>query len=251
MSPETKASLLDGLERGDIAPSLLSKRGGDYNTILSMAADRGINLSSLENDYQAAKAFAKNLNSAQQVRFLGLGKSVVNTMKELQNLSEEMKLSGLHLYNKAKLELLVKTAGNTTQGQLASKYMAYINTLKEEFAQLAMGGYAPTEPAFALAHQQVNGNYGVNQMAAVLPELRRLINYRMNAFKEISPIVPSQAQKSGGAQGDREVGDESQKMWNAPPPKSGKVRGFVGPGYYDGTLINTQAEYNSKYGASQ
>ena len=39
-----------------------------------------------------------------------------------------------------------------------------MNTLKEEFANLAQGGYAPTEAAWGLANSQINANYGVDQL---------------------------------------------------------------------------------------
>jgi hypothetical protein len=44
---------------------------------------------------------------------------------------------------------------------------------------LANGGYAPTIPAWELANQQVNGNYGVDQLGASLREIKRAINYRL------------------------------------------------------------------------
>jgi hypothetical protein len=176
---------------------MLSKRAGDYNQILAMAKRNNINLSKLEVDYQGAKRFTASLNSPQMVRFEGLGKSVINTINEVRDLSKQMQMSGITALNKVELETYARAAGNTPKGQLVTRYLAAANTLKEEFANLAMGGMAPTEPAFALANKQVNENYGWKQMDAGLTEIQRLINYRLNAFKDIDPL---RAGGGGGGQ---------------------------------------------------
>ena len=67
--------------------------------------------------------------------------------------------------------------------------MTAVNTLKEEFAQLAAGGYAPTEDAWKLANSQINGNYGVKDLRASLTEVQRLINYRLGAFANQRPTT--------------------------------------------------------------
>ena len=72
----------------------------------------------------------------------------------------------------AKIAYIMQTEGNSPRGQLAARYIGTINTLKEEFANLANGGYAPTEPAWKLANEQINGNYGVQQLHASLDQVR-------------------------------------------------------------------------------
>jgi hypothetical protein len=68
-----------------------------------------------------------------------------------------MQNSGIPLLNKAKLTAYIQTEGHSENGQLATRYINAVNTLKEEFANLANGGYAPTEPAWKLADEQING----------------------------------------------------------------------------------------------
>lgn len=245
LSYENKEALLDGIERGDIPPSMPSKRAGDYNELLAMATKRDINLSKLETQYQAAKRFAGSMNSQQMVRFKGLAGSVVNTIDEVNVLAQQLQQSGITPLNNATLVAKMKFAGNTEAGQLATRYLAAVNTLKEEFANLAQGGYAPTEAAWALANKQINENYGVNQMQASLKEVQRLINFRVKAFDELEAIIPG---KSGGGAPATKGGD----MWNAPaPPKAGKVQKFVGPGKYNGRLIRSQEEFNATFGGAQ
>ena len=140
-------------------------------------------------------------------RFFGLAQSVLSTMDEVKSLSKEMDLGGMTGLNYVEIQSLVKTQGNTPRGQLATRYLGAVNTLKEEFANLAQGGYAPTEPAWRLAEEQINGNYGVDQLDSSIDELKRLINYRVEALNEragaASPYAPNRYLNTPGEQGDQ------------------------------------------------
>ena len=173
-------------------PSMISAYGGARNKAIANAQRLDPNYDPVKADlqYQAAKKWTVTMNSSQMVKFQGLAGSVVNTIDEVKGLSQQMQLSGVPLLNATELAAYVQTQGNSPQGQLASQYMAAVNTLKEEFANLANGGYAPTDAAWGLANSQINANYGVDQLNASLTEVQRLINYRMNAFSDIQPISP-------------------------------------------------------------
>jgi hypothetical protein len=150
----------------------------------------GFDLPKAQLQYDAAKRQVQTLNSQRMVQYTSLAGSVNSTIDEVNNLSNELGNSGISSFNRAKLEVLTKTVGNTAQGQLASRYIAAVNTLKEEFANLANGGYAPTDAAWILANQQVNGNYGSDQMKSVLGEIKRLVSYRVNAIAGLGTLGP-------------------------------------------------------------
>jgi hypothetical protein len=116
-----------------------------------------------------------------------------------------MQLGGIPLMNSLELQAYIKAQGNSPNGKLATSYMTAVNTLKEEFANLANGGYAPTEPAWKLADQQINGNYGQQQLGASLDEIQRLIGYRMH-FLANSPVGPGAANRYTGEQGPAPTG---------------------------------------------
>ena len=178
------------LAKGELAPSLLPGFGQTKAKALAEAKriDPTYNPSQAELKYQAAKRYVSSLNSPQMIRFQGLANSVVNTIEEVKDLSDKMKLGGIMLKNQVELEAYRQAFGNTPKGQLVSQYLAAVNTLKEEFANLANGGYAPTDAAWELANKQINENYGVKQLDASLIEIQRLINFRLNAvFQETSP----------------------------------------------------------------
>lgn len=220
---EDIGSVVEGLKEGTIIPSMLSKRNtkGEYTAILSAAQREGLNLPKLQLQYEAAKKWAGSMNSQQMVRYRGLAGSVVNTIDDVKALANQMNLGGFTPLNYAEIEALMKTRGNTPMGQLATQYVTAVNTLKEEFANLAQGGYAPTEAVWKLANRQVNENYGVKQMHASLDEIKRLVNFRTTAFENIQPWGAGQM---GGAP-PAKAGE--QQLPDVLPPGSTLVPGFT------------------------
>jgi hypothetical protein len=182
------------LVSGETIPSNLSKRGTEYNDILREANQISMDTTGkpysptrVQLDYEAAKKFVSSMNSDRMIRFKGLADSVVKTIDEVRDISEELKQGGVQLWNRAKRSSIQQVYGNTPQSELAARYVGAVNTLKEEFANLANGGYAPTDAAWKLSNDQINGDFGVKDLAASLVEVRRLINFRQQSFNELSP----------------------------------------------------------------
>lgn len=212
MTDENKTALVQGMVEGDIPPSMLSKRAGDYNDVVAEAKRQGVSLTKLQTEYEGAKRFANSLNSQQMLRYRGLAGSVVGTINEVGELSRQMDMGGFTPLNYAEIVTLTKTAGNTPMGQLATRYVTAVNTLKEEFANLAQGGYAPTESVWHLANKQINENFGVKQMGASLDEIKRLVNYRTHAFEELQPLKPG-GSKPQQSKEFYDKGYEEAKTW--------------------------------------
>lgn len=182
------------VNEGRMLPGFLSKRGKDFNAIFPRASrmheertGKPLNFIELQLDYEAAKTFVKSLNGPQMTRFRGLARSVVNTIDEVHALAKKLKQGGIKKWNRVKRDTLLEVYGNTAYSRDAVKYLTATNTLKDEFAGLVQGGYAPTGPAWDLAHQMVNADYGIKDLDASLVEVQRLINYRMGAFEELTP----------------------------------------------------------------
>ncbi len=212
---EEAQSIGDGIISGDQPPTTT----GLYRVgpgVRSYVAKKGFDLAKAQLQYDAAKKQVASLNGPQAIRWMTAAQSVVNTIDEVTRLADAMDQSGVPAYNQLKLKAWVQTAGNTEGGQLATRYINATNTLQEEMAVLAQQGYAPTEPAWQLAHEQVNRNYGDKQIIAALDESKRLIKYRMNsipgnaefgpnaanAYKQGgAPAIPGAATTNGGASG--------------------------------------------------
>ena len=198
-------------------PPVLTGLYRDSPTVKAELERNGFDLSKAQLEFEAAKKQVSSLNSAQNVRFNGLAVSVVNTIDETKLLARQMKLSGVPALNSLQLRAYMQTQGNSERGQLVAKYLASVNTVKEEYAQLANGGYAPIEAAWKLADEQVNANYGDEQLVASLDEIQRLINYRVRAVNRADAgALPPPNRYSGakipGVQGDpptQGLGDSS------------------------------------------
>jgi len=184
---------------GRMAPSALSKnnRGGDYDATLAelnryskARSGKGIDLARLELEFQAAKRQVSAMNGPQMIWFKGLANSVVNTIEEVKTLGDELKQGSIQKWNSLTRKTVQQLYGNTPESDLANRYVVAVNTLKEEFANLANGGYAPTDAAWKLANDQINGDWGAKDLASGLTEVQRLINFRMKAFEDVQPTVP-------------------------------------------------------------
>lgn len=191
----------DGIMSGKLPPTLkgLYRNGAPVQAYLGQ---KGFDLSKAQLQYRQAEKQITSLNGPQMVRFVGLAHSVDNTIDEVRELSQQLGNIGIPVLNHVNLARLMQTAGNTEKGQLAARYLGAVNTLKEEFANLANGGYAPTDPAWALANEQINGNYGVNQLGASLGEVQRLIRYRVNGIPGLAALGPGAANRYTGQTGE-------------------------------------------------
>lgn len=191
---EARTNNAQQLVDGNMPPSMLSRRGADYNPTLAEAnkinierTGKPINLGKLQLDYEAAKKFVSGMNSSQMIRYRGLSESVVNTINEVQRLADSLQQGGVQKWNQVKRSTIRQVYGNTPDSELANQYVGAVNTLKEEFANLANGGYAPTDAAWKLANDQINQDFGFKDLRASLTEVQRLINFRTSAFNDQQP----------------------------------------------------------------
>lgn len=194
VTQEKADEIAQAIQNGDQPPVLTGLYGASA-LVRSSLAQNGFDLSKAQLQWKAAEKQITSLNGPQQVRFVGLANSVVNTIDEVRNLAQQMQLSGVPMFNKAELLAYIQTAGNSEGGQLATRYINAVNTAKEEFANLANGGYAPTDAAWKLADEQINSNYGVKQLDSALSESQRLIKYRLAAMPGMSTTGPGAANR--------------------------------------------------------
>ena len=185
-------SISGAIQSGD-QPPILTGLYGMSGPIRQTLAESGFDLSKAQLEWTRAQKQIQSLNGPQMTRFVGLAQSVTNTIDNVRDLAGQMNQSGVPALNQIELAAYVQANGNSPKGQLAAQYLAGVNTLKEEFANLANGGYAPTEAVWKLANSQINGNYGVKELNASLDEIQRLIKYRVNAVPGLSTIGPGAA----------------------------------------------------------
>lgn len=226
--------IADGIKAGEQPPTTTGL-GRMAPQVRGILAKDGFNLAKATQEWTAAQKQIQSLNGPQMTRYAGLANSVVNTIDEVKSLAGEMDNIGVPLLNKIKIGAYIQAEGNSEKGQLAARYLAGINTLKEEFANLAQGGYAPTESAWGLAEQQINGNYGVKELNASLDEVQRLIKYRIQGipnFSTLGPAAPGNRYFGQGAGGQPAEGAPAATATQAPGKSSAPA---LAPGNYNWT----------------
>lgn len=187
--PEAVKAIGDGILEGKNPPEM-TRLYGMAGPVQAYLSDHGYSLAKAQLDWEAAKKQVLSLNGPQMVRYIGLAKSAVNTIDEVKRLSNQLKLDHIPAYNHVQLLTYIQAHASGKEHNDAVAYLGAVNTLKEEFANLANGGYAPTEPAWALANQQINGDYDVGALATSLNEVQRLINFRLTAIPGLRTLGP-------------------------------------------------------------
>jgi hypothetical protein len=132
--------------------------------------------------WEAEKRRAIVMNGPQQVRFRQLEQSVQPFIRELEDLSEKMRLGGMMAWNQAKLEA-ERQGGNP----LVARYDTAFGGIMGEVAQLENGGYAPTDASWKAAYEQLNKARGVRAQMAALDEIKKIISYRVQGMDSIAP----------------------------------------------------------------
>ena len=204
---QVAGQIATAIKSGAQPPTLTGLYGLSGQVRAALAKD-GVDLTQYQLDWQRAQQQVKTLGGPQMTRFVALASSVDNTINEVKQLGQQLDQGGVPALNRLDLQAYVQTQGNSPKGQLATRYIVAVNTLKEEFANLANGGYAPHELAWALANEQINGNYGRDQLDSSLDEVKRLINYRVAAIpglKSQGPGAPDRyegTENLSGAAGD-------------------------------------------------
>lgn len=206
-------NVVKGIDNGDLPPVTTSLGSyKDRTQVLSGLEANGISLAKRELQWKQAEKQVQSLNGPQMTRYVGLNQSVQSTIDEVRTLSQQLQNSGVPALNAAKLQSYIQTEGNSDKGQLAAKYVAAVNTLKEEFANLAQGGYAPTDSAWTLANDQINGNYGVKELGSSLDEVQKLIRIRLNAIPGMTSLGPNSSNPYTGNKGQPGTGDWSVEV---------------------------------------
>jgi|SRR5580693_401433 hypothetical protein len=153
-------------------------------------AQKGFNQAKAIQDWNAQTKLTQTMNGPQQVRFRQLANSVQPFLDDVKDLAVQMDQSGLNALNDLELKAKSEVEGNTPEGQLATRYLTAINGIRGELAQLENGGYAPTDPAWKTAYEQVNAARGVKAQLAAIDEMHKIIGYRIQGMDSVGGNVP-------------------------------------------------------------
>ena len=246
---ETHGSIAQMLIKNEMNPDMVSGRGMDKNDIIADAKKLDPSYDPAKQKmywFDAQKRLAA-LDSTQMQKMETGGLRVIHTADEIKDLSNQLngakskfddvaktapanlRIGGVGPLNRAKLDYYIKLRGNTPEGILATKYVTAVNDMKDLIASNATGGYAPTDPAWKLANEQMDKNFGVAQMGAAVDELKKLVEININAGRQLRGAViegptqtgPGQYQTPMPYQAPAPAGGGGQQSGAATPPLSG------------------------------
>ena len=217
--------IAEGIKTGLQPPELTGLgRDGSAGLVRGELQRQGVNLTKLTEDWVATKAFAKNLNSTQQIRLNQALTSVDMSIDPLKELSKQVDRVGFVPAN----SLIVKAGlGGVTlntdklkpnQVEAATKYVTQINLMRDELAQGFMAGGQPTEKALELTDAILRPAYGKGQLNAALDQVRFNLGVRKNA------ISSSQPQMIGGNQNTNQPPSYDSKTQKLQQNSKGEYR---------------------------
>lgn len=171
-----------GIKSGNVPPDISKTTSFRDRTRISAALEKsGFNLSQANSEWNATQRFLSSMNSEKQVRLRQAISSVKDALDGLEQLNSVLSRSELAPLNKAQLMIQANT-GNP----LAVQYLGQINIIRDELAQVFMGGNSPTDKALNLAQETINKNWSPQQLQSAINNVRINLGYRENAINYAS-----------------------------------------------------------------
>jgi len=203
-------AIANGIEAGDLSPEIEKYGRPAGAAVSSVLAKRGVNVTRKVNEWKSVQRFYLSKQGTQQLRIRQSADVILQSMDEVDRLSQAWKAGGFKTLNRAELYLAQQGAYGEEAASLATQLEAQIAESVEAMANVYMGGNTPTDKAMKLAEQQLRGNWSAKVLADATALVRKNTNFRLNAINDIGPsginpqspyILPQggQAAPTGGA----------------------------------------------------
>jgi len=174
-TPDEIKSTADGIMNGNIPPDRKYYR--DTLRVDAELAKQGFSMAAANSEWKATQRFLSSMNSEKQVRLRQAISSTTEALDGLSQLNNELSRSELAPLNKAQLSIRANTGD-----PLAVKYLGQINIIRDELAQVFMGGNSPTDKALDLARETLDKNWSPKQLQAAIDNVKTNLKYRVNAI---------------------------------------------------------------------
>lgn len=210
---ETQDSMARGLADNTVTPDQISARG-DRNQIYAIAKDKyGVNVQEKERQWMVTKKKIQTLNGAQMQRLMQLEGSFKPEFQQLIDLNKQLKgMSNVPVIAHAQLLAWVNESG--PKGDLTRAYLAKAKQMEDLVAQIAQGGYAPTESAFGLAHDMFKSEWNTSTLEKVLGVMDQAIDIRIQAIPDVRTLGPLAPNVYTGGGGQPPAGNDG---WTVTP----------------------------------
>jgi len=214
-SPDEIKTTADGIINGNIPPDRKYYR--DTLRVDAELAKQGFSMAAANSEWKATQRFLSSMNSEKQVRLRQAISSTTEALDGLSQLNNELSRSELAPLNKAQLAIRANMGD-----PLAVKYLGQINIIRDELAQVFMGGNSPTDKALDLARETLDKNWSPKQLQAAIDNVKTNLKYRVNA------INTADVQGTGGQAGNRYAPANANPDSEMPHPLGGNQTPQIG-----------------------
>lgn len=237
MGISTRQDAIDtaqGIMSGVLPPDQSTFSFRDRTVGMAEMARNKFNLSDANNEWKATQKFLSSMNSEKQVRLRQAITSVREALTGLSQLNNEVGKSELAPLNSAQLTIRANSGD-----PLAVKYLGQINIIRDELAQVFMGGNSPTDKALDLASQTLKGNWSNKQLQSAIDNINTNLQYRENAIN------------FANVQGTKGRGGTRYSPMQTTPEKSGKQLNTQQDKYQIGQTISKNGKTYKYIGNNQ
>jgi hypothetical protein len=176
--------IADAIIRGDQPPTLngLYRFGAPVRASL---AQKGFNLAQAETDWKATQKHIATLNGQQQLRMQQAIDNAAHSLDIIDDLAAQWQAGRFPLLNRGRLAAAKAGAMNPQAQEIATRLDAQIADVTAELANVYMGGNSPTDHALGLAAKNLQAEWSLPQLKALIEQSRKNLQIRANSMKNV------------------------------------------------------------------
>ncbi len=184
-------AIADGMQRGTIPPDPEGlQRNGLYGDVVAEMQNRGVNFSTLRQQYLAQKALIHTENNNQSVRLDGAIRSGLAMYDKVDELSKQWDSMGLGPLSRANLAAATNGLKGKAAADLAIQLTGQIAQITSDVATVEQNGMTPTNEARQVAEKSLQNWWGNGTIQKMTAQGRANMAIRDMARKESQPLVP-------------------------------------------------------------
>jgi hypothetical protein len=197
-SGEDIADIVEGIKRGDRSADTSGYRGVDRTKIDARLLREGFSPSKAIADQKALQQHYSNLNSDGFNALRVAADSTDQALTALEELSNRWNDTVGGSFNGARIALAKRNGLGEAAKQLATDLEAAVGEVQTGLATIKTGGSAPANKALEAAEKSIAVDFAAGRTSQAIKSIRREVQHRVSAIKNLQPILPSEAAGGGG-----------------------------------------------------
>jgi hypothetical protein len=146
-------------------------------------ADKGFDLTTAEQDYNATKKYLGSLNSTQQVRLRQATTFAYDSLDIIEKLGKEWDAGRFAPLNWVNLQAAKTGVYGKEAAKISTKLDAQIADLTSELGTVYKGGNSSTDESLKLAAQNLKSQWDYDVLVSNIDQIRANLKIRQNSMK--------------------------------------------------------------------